>query len=143
MMPGSAWGSKQAHVQPVDIKAYKITGMTQTDWDQFLRERSNLVGALADCSSVEESKGLLKEVMEDFLEWKEERDRRHTVRHYIQVKKDKDWLTDDERNELLRLSERDGAVPIFVYSYIEGERLRRYRFCDLKTGVEFGEEGLS
>lgn len=141
LMPGSAGGSKQAHVQPVDIKASKLEKMTQEDWNHFFDDHSRLVHVISE-SSDERFESLLRELIESFLEWKRERDRRHTIKHYVQVKKDKDWLTDEEKSELIRLSERDGAVPVFVYSYVKNKRLRRYSFENLKTGVEFSEKKL-
>lgn len=141
LTPGSAWGAKHANVQPVDIKAYKLTKMTQKDWNDFFQTHDKLVSAMTDVSG-KKFKGLLKGFLESFLEWKQERDRRNTIKHYVQVKKDKNWLTDEEKNELIRLSERDGAVPVFVYSYVKNKRLHRYRFENLKTGVEFSDNEL-
>lgn len=141
IMSGSAWGSKDASCQPVDIKASKMKEMTEEDWGRFFEIHHGLVRRV-DESSTDRIEGLLKELIEHFLGWKEERDRKSTTTHYVQVKKDKDWLTDEEKKELIRLSERDGALPVFVYSYVKSKRLRRYRFENVKTGEVFSEKKL-
>ncbi|MFW6117810.1 MAG: hypothetical protein ACOC6G_04410 [Thermoproteota archaeon] len=141
MMSGSAWGAKGAGCQPVDIKAFKLIEMTGKDWKRFFEVYHDSVRQVEEASG-DELEFLLKDLIKSFLEWKEVRDRRNTITHYIQVKKDKDWLTNEERRELVRLCERDGAVPVFVYSYEKNKRLRRYKFENVKTGVVFSEKKL-
>jgi len=141
IMPGSAWGSRDASCQPVDIKAFKLKEMTEKDWNLFFEDHYSELQKMKAVSDYS-FKVLLRELIECFLEWKKRRDERSTVVHYVQVKKDKDWLTDEEKKELVRLSDRDGALPVFVYSYAKSKRLRRYKFENVKTGEVFGEEIL-
>ena len=171
VMPGSAYGERGKEVLPIDIIAKKIPEMTEADWKEFFASQEeeyikrfhfmlSLGSSLYSPGYRRAFYEMLEYVIKSFINWKKEWDKKHTLRHFIQVKKVKEWLTKEEREELIRLAEKENAEPIFVYSYLLRPKsspksksspkdknryyikLGHYHFENLRTGTEFTEKEL-